>query len=99
MEEQTANNSKLSDNNSANQQVSQPGSLVHLIHSSALGGPWHRCKPTDVFVPFVWLMQLTREVIEAMRDAGTAGTTIIDALTTNSATFHAKTLFAQEKYK
>lgn len=34
-----------------------------------------------------------------MREAGAGGDEIIEALTSNSATFHAKTEFAQEKYK
>jgi hypothetical protein len=43
--------------------------------------------------------ELTKYEIEEMKAAGTAGTEIIDALTSKSSTFALKTTYAQEKYK
>ena len=47
----------------------------------------------------MFTVQLTQVDLAALRDSGAGGEQIIEALTSNSATFHTKTEFAQEKYK
>lgn len=43
--------------------------------------------------------RLTQADIQALKEAGKGGNAIVDALCSNSATFSAKTEFAQDKYK
>ena len=95
------NNAALVDNSSAQVRSRvgcSGGTLNECVAAVHACNALSSTSQTDTFDPFD-AQALSAADIEALKAQGAAGADIVAALTANSATFAAKTEFAQQKYK